>query len=103
MFAIGASQRSLETSAIQMFHPDRDSIGIPVHQLDAFTSAVEEHEQATVANIALQICFDDPKESIETLAHIDGFSMKIDWYCGVDCEHRLRDLFEYFSERVGSR
>jgi hypothetical protein len=29
--------------------------------------------------------------------------MKIDWDRGVDCEHRLRDLFEYFSERVGSR
>ena len=84
-------------------HPDRDTICISVHQLDAIASAVEEHEQATVANIALQICFDDPKESIETLAHIDGFSMKIDWDRRVDCEHRLRDLFEYFSERVGSR
>jgi len=53
-------------------------------------------------NVALQICFDDPKESIETLAHVDGFSMKIEWDRRVDCEHRLRDLFEYFSERVGT-
>jgi hypothetical protein len=29
--------------------------------------------------------------------------MKIDWDGRVDCEHRLRYLFEYFSERVGSR
>jgi hypothetical protein len=87
----------------QTFHPDRDSIGIPVHQLDAIASAVEENEQATVANVALEICFDDPKEPIETLAHVDGFSMKIDWDRGVDCAHRLGDLFEYFSERVGSR
>jgi hypothetical protein len=61
-----------------LVHPDRNSIGIPVHQLDAIASAVEEHEQATIANVALQICFDDPKEPIETLAHIDGFRLKID-------------------------
>ena len=87
----------------QTFHPDSDTIGVPVHQLDAIASTVEEHEQAPVANIALEICFDDPKEPIETLAHVDGFSMKIDWDRGVDCEHRLRDLFEYFGKRVGSR
>jgi hypothetical protein len=29
--------------------------------------------------------------------------MKIDWDRWVDCEHRLRDWFEYFSKRVGSR
>jgi len=67
MFAIGASQRSLETSALQLFHPDRDSIGITVHQLDAIASAVEEHEQATVANVALQICFDNPKSPSKLL------------------------------------
>ena len=103
MFSIGASQRSLEASLFQTFHPDSDTIGVPVHQLDAIASIVEEHEQAPVANIALEICFDDPKEPIETLAHVDGFSMKIDWDRGVDCEHRLRDLFEYFVKRVGSR
>ena len=103
MFSIGASQRSLEASLFQTFHPDSDTVGVPIHQLYAIASTVEEHEQASVANIALEICFDDPKEPIETLAHVDGFSMKIDWDRGVDCEHRLRDLFEYFGKRVGSR
>jgi len=38
----------------------------PNTSINAIASAVEEHEQATVANIALEICFDDPKEPIET-------------------------------------
>jgi hypothetical protein len=65
--------------------------------------------QPSLPNATLQICIAQKTEPLvvvcayETPAHIDGFSMKIDWDCGGDCEHRLRDLFEYFSERVGSR
>ncbi len=49
---------------------------VSVHQLDAIASTDEEHEQAPVANIALVICFDDPKEPIKTLVHVDGFSIE---------------------------
>jgi predicted 2-oxoglutarate/Fe(II)-dependent dioxygenase YbiX len=80
MFAIDASYRSLETPTFQAFHPDRDTISVPIHQLNAIASIVEEHEQTTVTNIALEICFDDPKEPIEALAHVDGFRMKVDRY-----------------------
>ena len=58
---------SLDASLFQTFHPDSDTIGVPVHQLDAIASTVEEHEQATVANIALEICFDGPKSPAKFL------------------------------------
>ena len=44
MLAIGAAKRPLEATLFEALHPDSDAIGIPIENLDAIESLVEEHE-----------------------------------------------------------
>ncbi|XZE47001.1 hypothetical protein SH467x_000457 [Pirellulaceae bacterium SH467] len=38
---------------------------------------VQEHEQATIAHVALKVILNDPEETVEALAHIDGLGMQV--------------------------
>lgn len=87
MLAIGTPKRSLVTAFFKAFHPDSDTIGVPIQDLDPVEAVVEEHEQAAVAYISIQVTFDDPKEPIEALAHIDGLGVQVDGNRGVGREH----------------
>jgi hypothetical protein len=53
-------------------HPDRNAIGIPIEDLNAIESLIEEHEESSVTHIATEVALDDTKEPIEALAHVDG-------------------------------
>ena len=44
MLAIGAAKRPLKATLFETLHPDSDTIGIPIENLDAIESLVEEHE-----------------------------------------------------------
>lgn len=72
MLAIGAPKWSLEAALFESLHPDGDAIGIPIEDLNAIKSLIEEHEKSSIAHIATEVALDDTKEPIEALAHIDG-------------------------------
>jgi len=44
MLAIGAAKRPLKATLFETLHPDSDTIGIPIEDLDAIESLVEEHK-----------------------------------------------------------
>ena len=71
MLAVAGSQRSLKATTFQSLHPDRQSVAVPIHDLDTIATQVEEDKQAAVADIACQVLLDDSKESIKALSHID--------------------------------
>jgi len=78
MLAIGAPKWPLEAALFESLHPDGDAIGIPIEDLDAIESLIEEHKQSSVAHIATEVALDDTKEPIEALAHVDGLGVQID-------------------------
>ncbi len=44
VLAIGAAKRSLKATLFETLHPDSDTIGIPIEDLDSIESLVEEHK-----------------------------------------------------------
>ena len=44
VLAIGAAKRPLKATLFETLHPYSDTIGIPIENLDAIESLVEEHE-----------------------------------------------------------
>jgi hypothetical protein len=77
MLPIGTSNRALKAAFLQTLHPNSDSVGIPVQELDPIQAMVQEHEQATIAHVALKVILDNPEETVEALAHIDGLGMQV--------------------------
>jgi hypothetical protein len=78
MLAIGTAHRALEATSLEPLHPDGDPIGVPVQKLDTIASVIEKHEQAAIADIALEVVLDDAIEAAETLAHIDRLGVQVD-------------------------
>jgi len=44
MLTIGAATRPLKATLFDTLHPDSNTIGIPIEDLDAIESLVEDHE-----------------------------------------------------------
>ena len=87
VLVIAGAQWSLKATAFQSLHPNREAIAVPVHDLDSVAAQVEKDEQSTLACIGPQVTFDDAKEPIKTLSHIDGTSVQIDRHLRVYREH----------------
>lgn len=99
MVSVGGTQWSLETISLQTFGPDCHTVGIPVEDLGLVASSIEEEEQSSFANVAMEVREDDAVEAVEALAHVDRCAVKIDFYLGVDGEH-LRDRLQDARQRV---
>lgn len=78
MLAVGTAYGALEASSLESLHPDGNAVGIPVQELDAIASLVEEHEQAPLADISLEVVLDDAIEAVKALAHIDRLGVQVD-------------------------
>jgi hypothetical protein len=87
MLPIGASNWALKAASLQSLHPNSDSIGVPVQELDPIQAMVQEHEQATIAHVALKVILNDPEETVEALAHIDWLGMQVNGNRRVESEH----------------
>ena len=66
VFACEFLKRSLFKSLV----PDGESVPIPVEQLDAILSLVDECEQSTIEHIFANVLFDHPQQPVETFAHV---------------------------------
>lgn len=97
--SIGGTQWSLEAISLQALGPDCHAVGIPVEDLRLVASSIEEEEQSTFADIAMEVREDDAVEAVEALAHVDRRAVKIDLHLGVDGEH-LRDHLQDARQRV---
>jgi hypothetical protein len=87
VLSIGTSNRALKAASLQSLHPNSDSVGIPVQELDPIQAMVQEHEQAAITHIALKVILDNPEETVEALAHIDWLGMQVNGNRRVESEH----------------
>ena len=55
VLAIGRAQRSLEAIGLQSLHPNRDTIAVPVHELDPIATQVEEHKNPSVSHVEMKV------------------------------------------------
>ena len=77
--------RMLQTSALQ----NRETIGIPIHELDAIATQIDKHEEPAVTNIHAKLVFNDTKEAIKAISHVDRLGVKIDSNRRGEAKHQL--------------
>jgi hypothetical protein len=87
MLSVDTSNRPLKATSLKTLHPNGDSIGIPIQELDPVEAMVQEHEQAPIAHVAMEVVLDNPKKTVEALAHIDRFGMQVDGDRRIESEH----------------
>ncbi len=76
MVDTGLAARSLKASTLQSLHPNEETVSVPIKQLDAVESAVEEQEQIAEANVALKLRLHERVKTIEAFSHIDVFRVQ---------------------------
>jgi hypothetical protein len=66
----------LERAEFQSFHPNRDSIAVPVHQLQPIQSAIEKQKQITATDIPLELGLHKGGKAVETAPHVRWLGVK---------------------------
>lgn len=65
MFGIDARARLLKRSCFQSLVPERETVLVPIEQLDSVASSVAKYEQCSAQRIALEAINNEPVQTIK--------------------------------------
>src|SRR5512135_3313581 len=85
--ATGRGLRDAEGPALEPLGPDGQAIAVPVQDLDAIASLVDEDEEVAGEGIDREATYDQRGEAVEALTHIGRFFGKVNTDGGAQSEH----------------
>ncbi len=85
--AIGGGGRNAEGSALESLGPDGQTIAVPIQDLDAIATLVDEDEEMTGEGIERQAARCQGGQAVEALAHVGRFFGEVNADRGAQSEH----------------